>query len=57
VILRLAGAVLFSLDGNEIAEIDYRETRHFQITRDFLSSPERFFKHLFRDDSLDAGEF
>jgi hypothetical protein len=24
-----------------------RETKHFLITRDFLNSPERFFKHLF----------
>jgi predicted ATPase len=56
IILSYPGAVLFSLDGNEIAEIDYRDTRHFQITRDFLSSPERFFKHLFRDDSSDAGD-
>jgi IS4 transposase len=28
-------------------EINYRETKHFLITRDFLNSPERFFKHLF----------
>lgn len=56
IILSYPGATLFSLDGNEIAEIDYRETKHFQITRDFLSSPERFFKHLFKDESSDAGE-
>ena len=37
--------------------VNYRETRHFLITRDFLSSPERFFKHLFgavEDDGGDA---
>ena len=56
IILSYPGATLFSLDGNEIAQIDYRDTKHFQITRDFLSSPERFFKHLFKDDSADAGE-
>ena len=48
IILSFPGAVLFSMDDGDIAEIDYRDTRHFQITRDFLSSPERFFKHLFR---------
>ena len=47
VILAYPGAVLFDLDGDEIREIDYRETKHFLITRDFLNSPERFFKHLF----------
>jgi predicted ATPase len=39
--------VLFSLDGDAFEEIEYRETRHFLITRDFLNSPERFFRHLF----------
>jgi predicted ATPase len=47
IILSYPGAVLFSLDGNGIQEIDYRDTKHFVITRDFLNSPERFFKHLF----------
>ncbi len=56
IILSYPGATLFSLDGNEIAEIDYRETKHFQITRDFLNSPERFFEHLFSADSSDAGD-
>lgn len=46
-ILSYPGAVLFSLDGDAIREVDYRETTHFLITRDFLNSPERFYKHLF----------
>lgn len=50
IILAFPGAVLFSLDGDAIEEIAYRDTKHFLITRDFLSSPERFFKHLFADD-------
>jgi hypothetical protein len=28
-------------------DFEYRETKHFLITRDFLNSPDRFFKHLF----------
>ena len=47
IILSCPDAVLFSLDGDDIQEIDYRETKHFLITRDFLNSPERLFKHLF----------
>ncbi len=47
IILSYPGAILFRLDGDAIQEIDYRETKHFVITRDFLNSPERFFKHLF----------
>ena len=51
IILAYPGAVLFSLDGDAIEQIAYRETKHYLITRDFLSSPERFFKHLFDDGS------
>lgn len=47
ILLSYPGAVLFSLDGESIKEIDYRDTQHFLITRDFLNSPERFYKHLF----------
>jgi predicted ATPase len=47
IILSYPGAVLFTLDGDTIEEIAYRETKHFLITRDFLNSPHRFFKHLF----------
>jgi predicted ATPase len=48
IILSYPGAVLFDLDGDAIQPTTYRETRHYLITRDFLESPERFFKHLFR---------
>ncbi|MBF0500214.1 MAG: AAA family ATPase [Candidatus Riflebacteria bacterium] len=47
IILSYPGAVLFSLDGEAIREISYRETEHYLLTRDFLNSPERYFKHLF----------
>jgi predicted ATPase len=53
IILSYPGAVLLSLDGDTIEEIGYRETKQFLITRDFLESPERFFKHLFRGESGD----
>jgi predicted ATPase len=57
IILSYPGAVLYSLDGETIEEVDYRETRHFLITRDFLNSPQRFFRHLFaaaEDEGTDA---
>lgn len=56
IILSYPGAVLFNLDGDAIEQIDYRETRHFLITRDFLNAPERFFKHLFAADEGDHAE-
>jgi len=53
-LLAYPGATLFDLDGDAIREIDYRDTKQFLITRDFLNSPERFFKHLLST-SGDAG--
>jgi predicted ATPase len=46
ILLAYPGASIFSLDGDAIEPIEYRETRHYLITRDFLNAPERFFKHL-----------
>jgi predicted ATPase len=59
IILSYPGAVLFSLDGDGIREVAYRETDHYLLTRDFLNSPERYLKHLLRtgngeDDDPDA---
>jgi predicted ATPase len=55
IILSYPGAVLFSLDGDTIREIGYRETEHYQVTRDFLNAPERYFRHLFATEE-DEGE-
>lgn len=55
IILSYPGAVLFSLDGDTIREIAYRETEHYLLTRDFLNAPERYLRHLF-DTSCDEEE-
>jgi predicted ATPase len=47
IILSYPGAVLYSLDGDTIQEISYRESDHYRVTRDFLNAPERYFRHLF----------
>jgi predicted ATPase len=47
IILSYPGATLYSLDGDTIREIAYRETEHYLVTRDFLNAPERYFRHLF----------
>ena len=53
IILSFPGATLFTLDDGVIRPIQYRETRQFLITRDFLNSPESFFKHLFASEDDD----
>lgn len=50
IILSYPGATLFSLDGDSIAEVEYRETEHYLVTRNFLNAPERYFRHLFGSD-------
>ena len=47
ILMSLPGSAVLSFSENSIAEIDYRETEHFQLTRQFLNNPEGFFKHLF----------
>lgn len=50
IILSYPGARLYSLDGDSVAQIEYQETEHFQVTRNFLNAPERYFKHLFENE-------
>lgn len=47
ILLSYPGAIVYSLDAGAFDEVDYRDTKHFQVTRDFLNCPERFHKHLF----------
>jgi len=56
ILLAYPGAVLFSLDGDSIREIAYRDSEHYLVTRDFLNAPERYFKHLFREGSGEGGD-
>ncbi|HEX4456841.1 MAG TPA: AAA family ATPase, partial [Polyangia bacterium] len=50
ILMAYPDATIYRLDGDGVAPIDYEATEHFRITRDFLASRERFFKHLFRDE-------
>ena len=49
ILLSYPGATVFSLDEPHITTVDYRETEHFTLTRDFLNTPERFHRYLFDD--------
>jgi predicted ATPase len=51
ILLTLPGATVLSIEDGRLREIDYRETEHFRLTRDFLNAPERFHRYLFRGDS------
>lgn len=42
-------ALLYQLDASGLHAVEYEETEHYQLTRDFPISRERYFKHLFTD--------
>jgi predicted ATPase len=50
ILLSYPQAEIFSFDHAPIARVAYEETEHYQITRDFLSNPDRFFRHLFAEE-------
>jgi predicted ATPase len=55
-LLAYPGGIIFDLDGDTIQPVHYEETKHYLITRDFLNSPDRFFKHLLRDNEGSSPE-
>jgi predicted ATPase len=48
ILLTLPGSTVLSIDDGRLREVGYRDTEHFQLTRDFLNAPERYHRHLFR---------
>ena len=50
ILLAFPGATILSFDNGTPAPIEYRDTEHYQITREFLEAPERFFRHLLDSD-------
>lgn len=54
IILAYPRAVLLSLDGESIHAVRYVDTDHYRVTKQFLISPERYFKHLFSNNSDDS---
>lgn len=53
ILMAYPNALLYHLGPDGIERIAYEATEHYTITRDFLSSPERYFKTLFRRPSSD----
>jgi len=53
ILLTLPGATVLSIEEGRFREANYRDTEHFQLTRDFLNAPERYHRHLFRSESAE----
>ncbi|NOS67283.1 MAG: AAA family ATPase [Candidatus Peribacteraceae bacterium] len=46
ILLSYPGAQIYSFNENGVTPIEYKETEHFQVTKDFLNAHEGFYKHL-----------
>jgi predicted ATPase len=46
ILLAYPGAAIYWLSPDGIEEVDYRETEHYCVTRDFLMDPERYLRHV-----------
>jgi predicted ATPase len=46
ILLSYPNAIVLNLDNN-LEEIDYKETEHFILTKEFLNNPDSYFRHLF----------
>ncbi len=49
ILLAFPGARLLRLDGERIEPVEYRQTEHYALTRDFLNDPERYLDRLLAD--------
>jgi len=45
-LLALPGARVLSFDEAPITSVPYSATAHYQLTRDFMNDPARYFRHL-----------
>ena len=51
ILLTFPGATIISFDEGRLERIALEDTTHFQITRDLLTNPEMYWRHLAASDS------
>jgi predicted ATPase len=47
ILLAYPNAQILSCDGEHLMPINYEDTEHYQITRNFLNNPQQYLRHLF----------
>lgn len=53
ILMAYPDAVIYHMDSDGMREVGYRDTDHYQLTRDFLNMPERYLERLFDDEADD----
>lgn len=57
ILMSLPNSKVISCDNGQFTAVDYKETEHYQIYKDFLNAPERFQRYLFADpEKLDQSD-
>jgi predicted ATPase len=46
ILLAFPGATIYSFDDRPVGRVEYHELEHVALTRDFLTDPARFLRHL-----------
>jgi predicted ATPase len=49
ILLAFPNATIYSCDSDILTRIDYTDTQHYQITKQFLDNPEHYLHHLLKD--------
>ncbi len=49
ILLAFPNAVIYSCDGERLDTVEYRDTKHYEITKGFLDHPDQYLKHLFTE--------
>jgi len=49
ILLAYPGATIYSLDYSPLQSVEYEDTEHYRLTRDFLDNRARFFRYLFEE--------
>jgi len=50
ILMTFPGSTILSLDSGSIAEVSLDQTQHYQITRGVLEYPEKYWRHLNKDE-------
>jgi predicted ATPase len=49
ILLAYPNSVIYSCDGDKLQTIQYKDTKHYELTKGFLDNPDQYFKHLFSE--------
>lgn len=50
ILLAYPDATIYSCDEGQLTKTDYRQTQHYQITKNFLNNPDLYLRNLFSDE-------